>query len=121
MTWILNLGGSSIFALKRKKENQEEHDKIPGWSLSDGILFLVCFLSCLQFKPRHSLTAPGGKGGVIALFSTILRYRTSGAAAAAISLLIGVAPVSAATGQPSKIRLHHMGGSRGRWFSWSEG
>lgn len=48
-------------------------------------------------------------------------YRTSSAAAAAISLLIGAAPVSGLGGRPSKMRRHHMGGSRGRRFSCREG
>ncbi len=46
-------------------------------------------------------------------------HRTSGAAAAAMSLLIGCTSVS--TSRPSKMRRHHEGGSRGRWPSWREG
>lgn len=43
----------------------------------------------------------------------MLIYRTSGAAATAISLLTSSAVSS--LGLPSKSRLHHIGGSRGFW------
>ena len=51
--------------------------------------------------------------------TTSLCYRTSGAAAAANSLSIGVAAVSC--GLPSNSRLHHMGGSNGLCPSCREG
>lgn len=52
-------------------------------------------------------------------FPQVMSHRTSGAAAAAISLLIGAAPVSA--GGLSNKFLQNCGGSKGRWPPCKDG
>ena len=77
----------------------QAHIKRPHYSI-----FHVCSIPVLKlpFINMHVVTSSGPSP-----------YLTSGAAAAAMSLLISVAPVSA--GRPSNILLHHPGGSSGRW------
>lgn len=71
-------------------------------------------ISCCRTTPIDTVHA-------IPKISCVLQkyYLTSGAAAAAISWLIGVVPVSC--GRPSKSLLHHEGGSKGLWPLCREG